>query len=98
MIKLKLGVVLSTIIVLTGITSQVILGDSFNSNTVSVVVANRHTINDAGNGTDLIESFLGLISSLKEKELFAFIETTSQTSNLGPVIATTHEIHEFQNQ
>lgn len=98
MIKLKLGIILSTIIVLTGITSQVILGDSFNSNTVSVVVANRHTINDAGNGTDLIESFLGLISSLREKELFAFIETTSPTSNLGPVIANTHEFHEFKNQ
>lgn len=98
MIKLKLGIVLSTIITLTGITSQVTLGDSFNSNTVSVVVANRHTVNDATNGTDLIESFFGLVSSLREKELFAFIETTSSTANLGPVIANTREFYEFQSQ
>ena len=85
--KLRPGILLLvTIIALVGVTNQVALADSHTSDRMVVVLADPHGVSESEGGIDLVKSFLGLVSTLRDGELFAFVNIDEPTEVLGPAL------------
>ena len=98
MSKLKPGILLAAIITLVGLTSQVALADSHTSSKVVVVIADGYAVSESEDGVDLVKSFLGLVSTLRDGQLFAFVNADEPTKLLGPAVAGSREFKSFQKE
>jgi hypothetical protein len=95
--KLK-SVVLFTvaIIALAGGSNQVVFGDTLPSDRTVVILADRQAMIGSEGGMDLMRSFLGLVSTLKEGQNFIYIAADDPTKVLGPVPAGEPAFRAFQ--
>ena len=85
--KLRTGILLLvTIIALSGAASQTALADSHTSGRMVVVLADPQGVSESEGGIDLVKSFLGLASTLRDGELFAFVNLDEPTEFLGPAL------------
>jgi hypothetical protein len=94
----RAGFLLLAIFVLFGLASQAALASSSAGRPLVVILADRQAVAQTDGGADLAKSFLGLISTLREGELFAFITVDNPTEVIGPVAVGGPEFKWFQEQ
>ena len=95
MYKLKLVILSVAIIIFLGITSQVAARGVPAPSQLLVVLADRQALAEYEGGSDLSNSFVGLISTLKEGQLLAFISVDEPTNVLGPSLIGNPEFDSF---
>ena len=80
------GILLIAIIASVIAGSQVARGDSHTLSQMVVVVADRQGIRGSEGGPDLMKSFLGLVSALRDGQPFTFVYADEPTAFLGPAV------------
>ena len=87
-ILVKLGLVLAAIIALVGVRGgQAAYGNPQAPLPFVIVLADRQAVSESEKGVGLVESFLGLVSALKDGHPFAFVNADEPTNFMGPTVA-----------
>lgn len=89
MLKIKSAILILAIFTLFGVSGQVVYGDE-PSEQIYMVLIDRHAVVESQNNSDLTESFLGLLSMLRDGQLIA-LATADDEAVRGPEIAGSAE-------
>ena len=94
---LRPAILLSAIILFAGTGSQVVFGDIHAPVRMSVIVAHPSATAEAGESSELVESFLGLMGNLRQGQEFTFINAAVPGQVLGPARAGESEFRVFRD-
>ena len=98
MSTLKPATLLIVIITLVAVGSQHALAAEPGAAPLVVILADRDAVAESDGGIDLIDSFVGLVSTLREGQQFAFVGADQPAEVLGPVVAGKSEFRSFHQE
>jgi hypothetical protein len=98
MSTLKPAALLIAIIALVAVGSQQKVAAEPGEVPLVVILADRDAVVESDGGFDLIDSFVGLVSTLREGQQFVFVSADRPGEVLGPVVAGTPEFRAFHQE
>ncbi len=93
--KLIPGILLAAIIALVVLSSQAAFADT--NRPLMVFLIDRVAVSESEDGTDLVKSVLGLVSTLRDEQPFAFISVSEPANAIGPILPSDQEFKAFQD-
>ena len=98
MSRRRIAALSALIILFTAASGQVAMADTQFSNRLSVIIAGPGAAAESEQGANLTRSVVGLLSTLGEGQLFAFIDAAVPTEVVGPAMAGGPDFREFREQ
>ena len=97
--KPKTGIVLFVALVLvSSIAGQVAMADAHSLPPLVIMLVDRQAVTESEEGSDIVKSTLGLVSTLRSEGLFAFVSLDDPQKVLGPLTTNDPGFDAFQEQ
>ena len=93
--RLISGILLTAIIALVVLSSQAAFADT--NRQLVVFLVDRVAVSESEDGADLVKSVLGLVSTLRDDQPFAFIGLSEPATAIGPMLTSDREFKAFQD-